>query len=137
MTTVKSLPVNSRGNEYVAQLESKAGRELKETDILVFFKIGKTTITGKDGNLLKGGLFKNSSSGFFNNLFKYKARKDDVIAIFKTAGMTPADAETAFNEVKQISKERGISGLSATAVRTRVEKIASSEKHGEISGGAD
>ena len=123
MTTVKNHPVNSRGNEYVAQLEPTAGRGLKETDILVFSRIGKTTIVGEDGSLLKGGLFKSSSSGFFKNLFKYKARKDDVIAIFKTAGMPEKDIQAAFTVVKAASKKLGISGLSAKAVSEQLNNI--------------
>jgi hypothetical protein len=114
-------PVNSRGNAYFAQLESTDRKELKDTDILVFSRIGTTNITGKDGNPLKGGLFKSSSSGFFNNLFKYKARKADVIAIFITAGMSKTAAENALSKVTETSKKQGISGLSAKAVKAEVD----------------
>ncbi|MEO0315873.1 MAG: hypothetical protein RI928_2329 [Pseudomonadota bacterium] len=121
-------PVNSRGNAYFAQLESTDRKELKDTDILVFSRIGATSIAGKDGNPLKGGLFKSSSSGFFNNLFKYKARKADVLAIFRTAGMSKTDADNALRNVTETSKKQGISGLSAKAVKAQVENYQKEER---------
>ena len=120
-------PVNSRGNAYFAQLESTDRKELKDTDILVFSRTGTTNITGTDGNPLKGGLFKSSSSGFFNNLFKYKARKADVLAIFMTAGMSKTDAENALSKVTETSKKQRISGLSAKAVKAEVDHYQAEE----------
>jgi hypothetical protein len=104
-------PVNSRGNAYFAQLESTDRKELKDTDILVFSRIGATSIAGKDGNPLK-----------------YKARKADVLAIFRTAGMSKTDADNALRNVTETSKKQGISGLSAKAVKAQVENYQKEER---------
>jgi hypothetical protein len=119
-----NMPVNSRGNVYVAKLESKPGHKQKDNDVLIFSRLGTTNIQNKEGDFLKGGLFKASSSGFFKNLFKHKATKADVLAIFKTAGMSDAQANSAFQKVKDASKSHGISGLSANVVRNQVESFA-------------
>lgn len=121
--SISNMPVNSRGNVYVAQLESKPGHEQKNNDVLIFSRLDTTTIKGNEGGFLKGGLFKASSSGFFKNLFKHKATKADVVAIFKTAGMSDIEANSALKRVKEASKNHGISGLSATSVRSQVEKF--------------
>jgi hypothetical protein len=122
--SISNMPVNSRGNVYVAQLESKPEHKQKNNDVLIFSRLDTTTIKNNEGDFLKGGLFKASSSGFFKNLFKHKATKADVVAIFKTAGMSDAEANSAFKRVKEASKNHGISGLSATSVRSQVEKFA-------------
>ena len=123
--SISNTPVNSRENVYVAQLESKPGHKQKDNDVLIFSRLGTTNIQNKEGDFLKGGLFKASSSGFFKNLFKHKATKADVVAIFKTAGMSDTQADLALKKVKESSKNHGISGLSATVVRTEVERFAS------------
>jgi hypothetical protein len=124
MSTSSNSPLNSRGNVYVAQLESKPGHKQKDNDVLIFSRLGTTNIQNKEGGFLKGGLFKASSSGFFKNLFKHKATKADVLAIFKAAGMTDAQANSALQKVKDASKSHGISGLSANVVRSQVESFA-------------
>jgi hypothetical protein len=95
--------------------------------ILIFSRLDTTTIKNNEGGFLKGGLFKASSSGFFKNLFKHKATKADVVAIFKTAGMSDTEANSALKRVKDASKNHGISGLSATSVRSQVEKFAAKQ----------
>jgi hypothetical protein len=124
MSISNNSPLNSKGNVYVAQLESKPGHKQKDNDVLIFSRLGTTNIKNKEGDFLKGGFFKASSSGFFKNLFKHKATKADVVAIFKTAGMSDNQANSALQKVKESSKNHGISGLSATAVRTQVERFA-------------
>jgi hypothetical protein len=124
MSISNNSPVNSRGDVYVAQLESKPGHKQKDNDVLIFSRLGTTNIKNKEGDFLKGGLFKASSSGFFKNLFKHKATKADVLAIFKTAGMSDAQANSALQRVKESSTKHGISGLSANVVRSQVEKFA-------------
>ena len=121
--SISNTPVNSRENVYVAQLESKPKHKPKDNDVLIFSRLGTTTIRNEEGNFLKGGLFKASSSGFFKNLFKHKATKAEVLTIFKTAGMSDIQANSAFQRVKDASKNHGISGLSATSVRSQVEKF--------------
>jgi hypothetical protein len=122
--SISNMPVNSRGNVYVAQLESKPEHEKKDNDVLIFSRLGTTNIRNKEGDFLKGGLFKASSSGFFKNLFKHKATKADVLAIFKTAGMSDNQANSALQKVKESSKNHGISGLSANVVRTQLESFS-------------
>jgi hypothetical protein len=126
--SIPNMPVNSRGNVYVAQLESKPDHEQKNNDVLIFSRLGTTTIKNNEGGFLKGGLFKASSSGFFKNLFKHKATKADVVAIFKTAGMSEAKANLALQRVKEASKNHGISGLSANSVRSQVEEFTAKKK---------
>jgi hypothetical protein len=122
--SISNMPVNSRGNVYVAQLESKPEHEKKDNDVLIFSRLGTTNIRNKEGDFLKGGFFKASSSGFFKNLFKHKATKADVLAIFKTAGMSDNQANSALQKVKESSKNHGISGLSANVVRTQLESFS-------------
>jgi hypothetical protein len=124
MSSVNNLPVNSKGQQFSAQLEVKTQKYTKHDDILVFSRIGDIKTEGQDKTGSKGGFFKASSNGFFKNFFKYKANAKDVIDIFQTAGMSKDEALKALKYVKESSVARKLSGLSADVVQKQLTNFA-------------
>jgi len=123
MSSVGNLPVNSKDQPFSAQLEAETLKSAKFDDILVFSRIGDIEIDGQDKTGSKGAFFKASSNGFFKNFFNYKASSKDVIDVFQRAGMSRDDAVRACKNVKELSKSRKLSGLSAYAVREQLTNL--------------
>lgn len=100
-----------------ADTSQKRGRQIKAGDILVFDRIGKTGIFDHKGMRKTGMLFRGASNKPWTALFgRVKANSQDVYNIFRSNGMTPDQAHTALINVKNISKNMNLSGISSHEV---------------------
>jgi len=120
--STNSAPVNNRGVEFIAEFSPKVGRERKDKDIVIFDRIGTTNRKATDNTFKKGAFFKAASDSLFRKLFSYRASGKDIEDIFKSAGMSGPKLDRALQNVKQQSKDLGLSGLSAKAVEEELNK---------------
>lgn len=106
---------------HTSEFAPQPHRELKETDIVIFSKVGASKITpGRDNGLFKA----KSTSGFFSKLsaaFKPKAKAQDIYNICRAHGMNADQAATALANIHFTSKQLGLSGYSAAALNKALE----------------
>jgi hypothetical protein len=99
-------------------------REKKDTDILIFDRIGNTGITDTKGNNKIGGLFRGASNKPWTALFgRVKANNQDVYNIFRSHGMSQEKALQALKNVKDTSNNMKLSGMSSNAVKTEIDNF--------------
>lgn len=99
-------------------------REKKDTDILIFDRIGKTGITDTKGKNKIGGLFRGASNKPWTALFgRVKANNQDVYNIFRSHGMSQEEALAALKNVKDTSNNMKLSGISSNAVSTEIDNF--------------
>jgi len=98
-------------------------REKKDTDILIFDRIGNTGILDTIGKKHKiGGLFRGASNKPWTALFgRVKANSQDVYNIFRSHGMSQEKALQALKNVKDTSNNMKLSGMSSNAVKTEID----------------
>jgi hypothetical protein len=116
--STKRLDENYRneGKPVEADITSKQGRTQKQTDILIFDRIGVTRKTNEQGPV-EGMIFRGANHKALAGLIgRKKADDQDVFNIFRTAGMTAEQASDALQSVKDKSTNLGLAGLSASAV---------------------
>lgn len=116
--STKRLDENYRnqGSPVEADITTKPGRTQKQTDILIFDRIGSTRKINDNG-LAEGMLFIGASHKALAGLIGRKRADDqDVFNIFRTAGMTAQEAGDALQSVKTQRAKLGLAGLSASAV---------------------
>lgn len=105
----------------------QANRELKDTDIVIFSKVGASRIyQGHDNGLFKA----KSTSGFFAKLsaaFKPKANAQDIYNICRAHGMTVEEAGKAIVNIKMASDRLGLSGFSAKAMQSELQQYSGSQ----------
>ncbi len=96
-----------------ADLIDTSGRAKKDTDVLVFDRIGTSTATRGADALLHKRASNNSAFTKLRNFLmgRYTAKAQDVYLIFRTHGMNEKEARAATQHVANASK--GLSGLSA------------------------
>ena len=104
-----------------ADLIDTSGRAKKNTDVLVFDRIGISTATQGADALLYKRVSNNSALKKIRNFLmgRHTARAQDVYLIFRTHGMNEKAARTATQHVANASK--GLSGLSATALEYQLK----------------
>jgi hypothetical protein len=106
----------NQGSPVEADITTKPGRTQKQTDILIFDRIGWTKKIDDNGPV-EGMLFRGASHKALAGLIgRKKADDQDVFNIFRTAGMTAQQATDALHNVKDKSAKLGLAGLSASAV---------------------
>ena len=123
--STKRLDENYRnqGRPVEADITSKQGRTQKQTDILIFDRIGITRKTNEDGPV-EGMLFRGATHKALAGLIgRKKADDQDVFNIFRTAGMTAQQASDALQSVKDKSINLGLAGLSASAVSDQLNAM--------------
>ncbi len=117
-----NIPKIVRRPTHHGEFAPKPNRELKETDIVIFSKVGASKIMpGKDNGLFKA----KGTSGFFGKLsaaFKPKARAQDIYNICRAHGMNAHQATTALGNIQHASNKLGLSGYSAVALNKELEK---------------
>ncbi len=100
----------------------KENRDLKDTDIVIFSKVGASKI--KPGT--ENGLFKAmNTSGFFAKLraaFKPKADAQDIYNICRSHGLTVQQAGIAVVNIKLASDKMGLSGFSAKVLHDELQQ---------------
>ncbi len=106
--------------KYHADIDGKSGRDLKETDVLVFSRIGFSAGSPLDKALLFKGVGDHSPLKKIRNFLmgRHKATEQDVLTMFKTNGMTNQQAKAALEFVKK--KSENLSGFSAKAVSDQI-----------------
>lgn len=113
----------NQGSAVEAGVTNKPGRTQKQTDILIFDRIGSTTKIDDNGPV-EGMLFRGASHKALAGLIgRKKADDQDVFNIFRTAGMTAQRASDALHNVKDKSAKLGLAGLSALAVSEQLSNI--------------
>ena len=113
----------NQGSAVEAGVTNKPGRTQKQTDILIFDRIGSTTKIDDNGPV-EGMLFRGASHKALAGLIgRKKADDQDVFNIFRTAGMTAQRAYDALHNVKDKSAKLGLAGLSALAVSEQLSNI--------------
>jgi hypothetical protein len=112
-------------SEVTADVTQKSTRrEKKDTDILIFDRIGKTGTTDTKGKNKIGGLFRGASNKPWTALFgRVKANNQDVYNIFRSHGMSQEKALQALNNVKDTSNNMKLSGMSSNAVKTEIDNF--------------
>ena len=123
--STKRLDENYRnqGRPVEADITSKQGRTQKQTDILIFDRIGITRKINEDGPV-EGMLFRGATHKALAGLIgRKKADDQDVFNIFRTAGMTAQQASDALQSVKDKSINLGLAGLSASAVSDQLNAM--------------
>ena len=123
--STKRLDENYRnqGRPVEADITSKQGRTQKQTDILIFDRIGITRKINEDGPV-EGMLFRGATHKALAGLIgRKKADDQDVFNIFRTAGMTAQQASDALQSVKDKSMNLGLAGLSASAVSDQLNAM--------------
>lgn len=123
--STKRLDENYRnqGRPVEADITSKQGRTQKQTDILIFDRIGITRKINEDGPV-EGMLFRGATHKALAGLIgRKKADDQDVFNIFRTAGMTAQQASDALQSVKDKSTNLGLAGLSASAVSDQLNAM--------------
>ena len=123
--STKRLDENYRnqGSPVEADITTKPGRTQKQTDILIFDRIGSTRKINDKGPA-EGMLFRGASHKALAGLIgRKKADDQDVFNIFRTAGMTAQRASDALHNVKDKSAKLGLAGLSALAVSEQLSNI--------------
>lgn len=102
----------------------QSNRELKDTDIVIFSKVGASRIyQGHDNGLFKA----KSTSGFFAKIsaaFKPIAKAQDIYNICRAHGLTVQQAGKAMVNIKLASDKMGLSGFSAKALHEELQKNA-------------
>ncbi len=113
----------NQGSAVEAGVTNKPGRTQKQTDILIFDRIGSTTKIDDNGPV-EGMLFRGASHKALAGLIgRKKADDQDVFNIFRTAGMTAQQANDALHNVKAKSAKLGLAGLSASAVSEQLSAM--------------
>ncbi len=113
----------NQGSAVEADITTKPGRTQKQTDILIFDRIGSTTKIDDNGPV-EGMLFRGASHKALAGLIgRKKADDQDVFNIFRTAGMTAQQATDALHNVKDKSAKLGLAGLSASAVSEQLSAM--------------
>ena len=113
----------NQGSPVEADITTKPGRTQKQTDILIFDRIGSTKKIDDNGPV-EGMLFRGASHKALAGLIgRKKADDQDVFNIFRTAGMTAQQASDALHNVKDKSAKLGLAGLSALAVSEQLNNI--------------
>ena len=123
--SIQRLDENYRnqGSPVEADIATKPGRTQKQTDILIFDRIGSTTKIDDNGPV-EGMLFRGASHKALADLIGRKRADDqDVFNIFRTAGMTAQQANDALHNVKAKSAKLGLAGLSASAVSEQLSAM--------------
>ena len=107
---------------HTGEFSPKENRDLKDTDIVIFSKVGASKI--KPGT--ENGLFKAmNTSGFFAKLraaFKPKADAQDIYNICRSHGMSTEQAGKALVNIKLASDKMGLSGFSAKALHNELQQ---------------
>jgi asparagine N-glycosylation enzyme membrane subunit Stt3 len=111
---------NEGRSEVSMGFTEKTNRNTKNTDVLVFDRIGTIKKAGDQNSSAKGALLRGASNKLFTMLFRAKANSQDVYNIFRTAGMNNAQAKTAVSSIKQRSEELKLNGISAQAVKNEL-----------------
>ena len=106
-----------------AELIKNTERGLKDTDVVVWSRVGASRIKpGQDSGLYKAKSF----SGPFAKLraaFSSKAKAQDIYDICRSHGMTTQQAGKAMVNIKQASDRLGLSGFSAKALNHELESL--------------
>jgi len=113
-------------SKVTADVTQKSTRqEKKDTDILIFDRIGNTGILDTKGEKYKiGGLFRGASNKPWTALFgRVKANNQDVYNIFRSHGMSQEKALEALKNVKNASNNMKLSGMSSNAVKTEIDNF--------------
>jgi hypothetical protein len=119
---MKGLNINNLQTRptHTGEFAPKPTRELKETDIVIWDKVGASKIMpGKNNGLFKA----KGTSGFFGKLsaaFKPKARGQDMYNILRSHGMNVQQAGRALVNIKLASDNLGLSGFSAAALQREI-----------------
>jgi hypothetical protein len=111
---------NEGRSEVSMGISEKINRNTKDTDVLVFDRIGTIKKAGDQNFSAKGALLKGASNKLFTMLFRAKANYQDVYNIFRTAGMNNTEAKTAVSNIKQQSEAMKLNGISAQAVKNEL-----------------
>jgi hypothetical protein len=111
---------NEGHSEVSMGFTEKTNRKTKDTDVLVFDRIGTIKKAGGQNSSAKGALLRGASNKLFTMLFRAKANYQDVYNICRTAGMNKADAKTAVSNIKQKSESMKLNGISAQAVKNEL-----------------
>jgi len=113
----------NQGSPVEADITTKPGRTQKQTDILIFDRIGSTKKIDDNGPV-EGMLFRGATHKALAGLIgRKKADDQDVFNIFRTAGMTAQQASDALQSVKDKSTNLGLAGLSASAVSDQLNAM--------------
>ena len=111
---------NKKGSEVSMGFTEKTSRGTKDTDVLVFDRIGIINKVGDQKSSTKGALLRGTSNKLFTMLFRAKANYQDAYNIFRTMGMDIAEAATAVSNIKQKSEAMKLNGISAQAVKNEL-----------------
>lgn len=117
---LESAYKNEGRSEVKMGFNEKTNRNTKDTDILVFDRIGTIKKAGDQNSSVKGALLRGASNKLFTMLFRTKANYQDVYNIFRTAGMTPEEARKGVKNIKTQSEQMNLGGISAQAVNNEL-----------------